>query len=107
MPDRNINKQKVDEQQNKETPASEGNDERFLSDTQKIIHRHLENKNDVITEEDIKNVRVGMTPPEMDEPTEARFETDDKIDEVEKDYIEGESDEKRLSNKPITPWDII
>src|SRR3954470_9828732 len=99
MPERNINQQKVDDQEKKETAPSEGNDDRFLSDTQKIIHRHLENKNDVITEEDIKNVRVGMTPSAMDEPTEARFGADDKIDEIEKDYTEGESGENKISNK--------
>jgi hypothetical protein len=38
--------------------------QKFESDTEKIIHRHLANKDDVITEEDIRNVRIGITPPE-------------------------------------------
>ena len=45
---------------------NESNPDRFESDTQKIVRRHLENKNDVITEEDIRNVRVGLTPPPTD-----------------------------------------
>ncbi len=82
--------------------------ERFESDTQKIIHRHLENKDDVITDEDIRNVRVGMSP-EMDEPTEVRFERDDKIDEVEEKYIgeEAKNDHQPSPDKFITPWDAI
>ena len=39
------------------------------SDSQRIIHRHLENKDDIITDEDIRNIRVGANPAEMDEPT--------------------------------------
>ena len=35
---------------------------RFESDTQKIVHRHLQNQNDTITEEDIRGVRICMTP---------------------------------------------
>jgi len=110
MPERNLSNQTGDEDQKKETPA-EGADERFMSDTQKIVHRHLENENDVITEDDIRNVRVGMTPTPMDEATEARFEGDDKIDEVEDEMIgeqkEEETDEKVAGKKRITPWDTI
>lgn len=108
MPERNFSKQTGDEDQNKETPA-EGSEERFESDTQKIVHRHLENKNDVITDDDIRNVRVGMTPSQMDEATEVRFESDDKIDELENELLGEEEvkDEKGDRKKQITPWDTI
>ena len=110
MPDRNLSNPTGDEDQNKDIP-SEGTEERFLSDTQKIVHRHLENKNDVITEDDIRNVRVGMTPTQMDEATEARFEGDDKIDEIEDELIgeekQDETEEKTTTKKRITPWDTI
>ena len=43
---------------------------RFLSDTQKIVHRHLADRNHVITEEELRNIRIGMMPsPEMDSLT--------------------------------------
>ena len=35
----------------------------FESDTKKIVRRHLEDKDHVITEEEIASIRVGMTPP--------------------------------------------
>ncbi len=43
-------------------PTSPENAGRFESDTQKIVHRHLQNQNDTITEDDIRGVRIGMTP---------------------------------------------
>lgn len=60
----------------------------FESDTQRIIHRHLSNKDDVITDEDIRNVKVGATPAMPDEATLARFEDDEN------------------ENNPISPWDL-
>jgi hypothetical protein len=34
----------------------------FESDAKKIVRRHLEDKDHVITEEEIASIRVGMTP---------------------------------------------
>jgi hypothetical protein len=89
--------------------AAQGGEERFVSDTQKIIHRHLSNKDDVITDEDIANVRVGMTPPILDEATEARFEDEDKVDEAEDGLLgdTNEDDEEDAGNERVTPWDTI
>ena len=72
-------------------------DDRFESDTQKIIRRHLENKDDIITDEDIRNVRVGVTPAIPDAATLARFE-----DEEEKEDL---NDSNQPGN-PVTPWDL-
>ena len=36
------------------------------SDTQKIVRRHLEDPNHVITEEELKNIRIGITLPVTD-----------------------------------------
>jgi hypothetical protein len=86
------------------------NDDRFESDTQKIIRRHLEDKDDIITDEDIANVRVGMTPPQFDEPTEARFEGEEAREEVEENLLDDAEDMKKdenLDKKQITPWDAI
>ncbi len=77
-------------------------EEEFLSDTQKIIRRHLENKDDVITEEDIKNVRVGMIPPGSvsQDPNE---DVENKVNEI----VDGETkeDDAEPNDDPITPWD--
>ena len=83
----------------------EQNEENFESDTQKIIHRHLENEDDVITDEDIRNVRIGMTPP-LDEPTEEAVkerEEDEKI--ANKKTID--EDETMPGEQKITPWDVV
>jgi hypothetical protein len=64
------------------------NENEIESDSQKIIHRHLNNKDDIITDEDIRNVRVGSTPAVPDEATLARFE------------------EEKNENTQITPWDL-
>lgn len=84
-------------------------DERFESDTQRIIHRHLENKDDLITDEDIAGVRIGMTPP-LDEATEARFKGEEAREEAEGELLEGTEDmkeDKNLEEGQITPWDAI
>lgn len=86
------------------------NDERFESDTQRIVRRHLKNKDDVITDEDIASVRVGMTPPQFDGATEARFESEEAREEVEGDLLEGSEDmekDENLDEEQTTPWDII
>lgn len=91
-----------------ENPENENN--RFESDTQRIIHRHLENENDVITDEDIASVRVGAVNPQFDEATAARFEDDATRKETEDKLLEGTEDMKvdeNLKNRQTTPWDAI
>src|SRR5215216_7126215 len=86
------------------------NGERFQSDTQKIVRRHLENEDDIITHDDIANVRVGMTPPDLDAPTEVRFEDEEAKEEVEEEYLGDNDDLKEGENAKddrITPWDTI
>ena len=84
--------------------------ERFESDTQKIVRRHLENKDDVITDEDIAGVRVGLVPPEFDSATEARFEGEEAREDVEEDILGDTEDMKKdenLDEGQITPWDTL
>jgi hypothetical protein len=86
------------------------NDERFESDTQKIVRRHLENKDDIITDEDIASVRVGMSPPQFDRATKARLEDEEAREDVEEDLLKGTEDmknDKNLDEDQITPWDTI
>ena len=48
---------------NENLPGEMENLERFESDAKKIVRRHLEDKDHVITEEEIASIRIGMTPP--------------------------------------------
>jgi hypothetical protein len=90
-----------DPSEKKVSPAHNGQE--FESDTQKVIHRHLENKNDVITEEDIRNVRIGMSAP-LDKPTrEAIEEREDK----KADRKAVDEDETFPGTQKATPWDVI
>jgi hypothetical protein len=111
MPEERINPQSQEgESVEKNGNREDINNERFESDTQKIMRRHLENEDDIITEEDIANIRVGMVPPEFDRATESRFEDDKAREEVE-DEITGETKEinkdENLDGGQITPWDTI
>jgi hypothetical protein len=109
MPDDRINSE-PHEDENVERTTENPNDDRFESDTQKIIHRHLENEDDIITDEDIANVRIGMVPPDFDEATEARFEGEDAREDAEQDLIgntENMNKDENLDEDQITPWDTI
>ncbi len=91
------------------TPENGGSKGRFESDAQKVVRRHLEDEEHEITEEEIASVRVGMTPPILDEATEARFEDEETREEVERKYLGDDVDEGETpdTKEPITPWDTI
>lgn len=87
----------------------ESDHDRFESDSQRIIHRHLENKDDIITDEDIASVKIGATP-DFDEATAARFKGDEARKEKEDELLEGTEDmdvDENLKDKQLTPWDTI
>jgi hypothetical protein len=111
MPEDRLNPQQSNDNNVEGTENKEENTgERFLSDTQKIVRRHLENENDVITDEDIRNVRDGMTPPHLDAPTQARIGDEEIKDEVEEEYLDTKQDKNEPeANKgdKVTPWDTI
>jgi lipase chaperone LimK len=85
------------------------NEERFESDTQKIIHRHLENEEDEITDEDIRNVRVGMVPPESEvlTPERADEEFEQISDDINEENGRNEMVDGKKPHEPETPWDIL
>jgi hypothetical protein len=58
------------------------------------VHQHLNDKNDVITDEDMKNIQVG-------EENEKEPETNEDLKDADKlaDAIE--------EKKPSTPWTIL
>ena len=71
-------------------------------ETKDKIHKHLEDKNDVITDKDIKNVKI----PGKDTPSEPT--------QKDKNVLEGKVIKKEIKenieknkDQPITPWDIL
>ena len=76
----------MQQQESKKRP-----EEAFESDTQKIIRRHLENENDEITDEDIRNVRVGIVPP---------------LEDI-KHYDDVPEEKASDADRPVTPWDTV
>jgi hypothetical protein len=109
MPEERINPEFQDDS-NKGQNTEDINSEPFESDTQKIVRRHLENEDDVISHEDIANIRVGMTPPQFDRATEARFEGEEAREDIEEDLTKGTINldkDENLDKGPITPWDTI
>jgi hypothetical protein len=81
---------------------SETDEQRFVSDTQRIVRRHLENEDDEITHEDIANVRVGMTPP-LDNATE------DAVSDAEEKAADRKTagDEDVPGGQKASPWDVL
>ena len=79
----------------RQQPAEKREDEAPLHDTQTIVQRHLEDKDHVITDEEIRNVKVGDVEDEVSPvgaEAQARFEDED-------DTLG--TDEKG------TPWDVV
>jgi len=111
MPQNRVNPQpEQDEIVQPDENVENVDNERFESDTQKIVRRHLENKDDVITDEDIAGVRVGLVPPEFDSATDARFEGEEAREDVEEDILGDTEDMKKdenLDEGQITPWDTL
>jgi hypothetical protein len=97
MPNESLNPQP------REDVNKDQNEERFESDTQKLVRRHLEDEDHVITEEEIRNVRVGMSPP-PDEPTEEAIqESEGKA----ADRKTADESETAPGEQQATPWDVI
>ena len=74
------------------------------TDSSEIVRRHLKDENHEITDEDIRNVKVGSTE---DEPTTTGAEAAAR-------FIEEDSEEKKDKGKlpdadatPGTPWDVL
>ena len=73
---------------------------RFQSDTNKVVQRHLKDPNHQITEEEIRNVRVGMTPPAPDDI----IPPDEKVADRKK---QDDEDQTLPGKQVITPWDTL
>ena len=78
-------------------------EERFESDAKRLADRHLADPNHVITDEELRNIRVGVSGS-ADAPTqEAVEEADDRIADHKAD---GEDDTLPGAQK-MTPWDVV
>lgn len=92
-----------------ENKGSQDKTEKFESDTQKIVRKHLEDPDHQITDEEMQNIRVGMTPPEFSEATNARLEGEEAIEQVEKKIVGDEEqieEDKNTRNDKLNPWDV-
>jgi hypothetical protein len=80
-----------------------GQGNRFESDTQRLTHKHLADPNHVISEEELAQVRVGMSPG-PDAPTQtAIHEAEDRISDKKKDSEE----DLTPGAQKATPWNIV
>jgi hypothetical protein len=101
----------MDDNNQNSHPDGGYSEKRPESDAERVIHRHLENQDDIITDDDIRNIRVGVAPSDMDEATRARFEDSGEVEGLEDRMAdEPNADQgpngKASSANPITPWDI-
>lgn len=69
--------------------------ERSISE---IVHEHLNNENDHITDEDIRNAKININENELDRTNENRKESQDE---------KGQSKEKENNKDILTPWDLV
>ena len=89
------NEKKVNQPDNEQSEPYSFSDE----GTKRKIKKHLSDINDVITEQDIANVKVpGEDKPLPPHFTDHDFEKQKKEDDLEENSPEG---------KTITPWDVI
>lgn len=87
---------------NTQQQPEENNTERFESDAKKLADRHLADKDHVITDEDMQNIRVGMSPG-ADAPTQQAVE--DAEDRIADKKVDSEDDTLPGAQK-ATPWDL-
>ena len=77
--------------------------ERFESDSHKLVQKHLSDQHHQITDEELANVRIGASPEPDAPPQKAVSKAEERI-----------SDNKTINDEntvpgaqKITPWDTI
>ncbi|HWJ27996.1 MAG TPA: hypothetical protein VNS32_15730 [Flavisolibacter sp.] len=91
---------------NQEEEKQKDPKEQFESDTQRIIHRHLADPDDIITDEDIKKVRIGMMPPSMETPDEMADRFEEELN-LPADHQSEEEPRDRSEELPPNPWQLV
>ena len=79
------NEQKNPSPENKQKPRE--------TDIENIVQRHMQNENDIITDEDIKYAKIGHS----DETPTVGAEAESKLEEDE---------QKDPNDQPLTSWDV-
>ena len=88
---------------NEQQTNNSQDNQRFESDARKLANKHLSDPNHVITDEDFKNVQVGMSAP-PDEPTrQAIKDGEDRIADTKSD----KEDDVIPGAQKVTPWDVV
>jgi len=83
LPEKNLPENENDEQLNE------------MSDAEKLMSRHLHTEGDIITDEDIKNIKIkkDVTPTEV-----TGVELEERLKE---------EDEEPGPDNPKSPWDVL
>jgi hypothetical protein len=63
-----------------------------------IVHKHLRDKNDHITDEDIRNAEIDPNANELDD-----LHTND----IEKNKQDNNSQNEKNEDGKMTPWDVV
>jgi hypothetical protein len=80
----------------------DGNKEKFQTDTQRLVQKHMADPDHQITDEDLAAVRVGMSPG-PDAPTKQAIEdADERVADAKTDS----EDDIVPGAQKITPWDL-
>ena len=84
------------EQQNRDRIENE-------SDAAKLARLHLEDEDHVITDEDMRNIKIGVVSETDTTTEEAIEESDDKIADRKADN----DDDEIPGGQKVTTWDVI
>ncbi|MDB5232154.1 MAG: hypothetical protein JWN76_2959 [Chitinophagaceae bacterium] len=82
--------------------------DREETESEKIIHRHIDNEHDEITEEDINNVKIESSEAAADsrnEEHDSLSTTNEKLDN-ELDELDRQA-KKNHQKGQSTPWDVV
>jgi hypothetical protein len=92
----------MDTNRNQE-PSNKSHRDDFRSDASKLAQKHLSDPNHVITEEDMKKIRVGVSSG-PDAPTrQAVKDAEDRI----ADSKSNKDDDTLPGGQKVTPWDTL
>ena len=88
---------------NQQSSNDDKQKERFESDTSKLTRLHMADPDHVITDEDMQNIRVGMSPG-PDVPTqEAVEDAEDRVADKKSDN----DDDTLPGAQKMTPWNVV
>ena len=80
----------------------EGTEEHFITDTEKLVNKHLSDPNHVITDEEMQSLRVGMSPI-----TNNSEDENNDFEERIADHKTIKEDELVPGAQKMTPWDVV